>query len=143
MVLLSRLKHHLGPYMSEEQVGFRKDRGIVQQILILKRLAEKAKRNGRKIYNCFIDFQKVFDTIKHKIIWMVLISYGVNNKVITLLQLIYGKSRSAVRIEMGLGEWFQSNVGIRQGDPLSPSLFIAYLERIMDQITLNNHGVRR
>jgi hypothetical protein len=86
MVLLNRLKHHLDPYMSEEQAGFRKDRSTVQQILILRLLAEKAKRNGKRIYNCFIDFQEAFDTIKHKIIWTVLKSYGVNNKVMILLQ---------------------------------------------------------
>ena len=141
MVLLNRLKYHLDPFMSEEQAGFRKDRSTVQQILILRLLAEKAKRSGKKIYNCFIDFQKAFDTIKHKIIWMVLKSYGVDNKMVTLLQQIYGKSRSAVRIGMDLGEWFQSSVGTRQGDPLSPLLFITYLERIMDQITSNSFGI--
>ncbi|CAF1621865.1 unnamed protein product, partial [Adineta ricciae] len=142
MVLLNRLKHQLDPFLSEEQAGFRKDRSTVHQILILRLLAEKAKRNGKKIYNCFIDFQKAFDTIKHEIIWAVLKSYGVNNKVVTLLEKIYGKSRSAVRIGTDLGDWFQSSVGTRQGDPLSPLLFIAYLERIMDQTTSTNIGIK-
>ena len=68
IVLLNRLKNHLDPYLSEEQAGFRKDRSTVHQILMLRLLAEKAKRQGKRIYNCFIDFQKAFDTIKHKII---------------------------------------------------------------------------
>ena len=141
MVLLNRLKHHLDPYLSEEQAGFRKHRSTVHQILILRLLAEKAKRNGKKIYNCFIDFQKAFDTIKHKVIWAVLRSYGVGNKVVTLLEKIYGKSRSAVRIGMDIGKWFQTSVGTRQGDPLSPLLFIAYLERVMDKIKSKETGV--
>ncbi|CAF2065175.1 unnamed protein product [Rotaria magnacalcarata] len=141
MVLLNRLKHQLEPFLSEEQAGFRKDRSTVQQILILRLLAEKAKRNGTKIYNCFIDFQKAFDTIKHKIIWATLRSYGVDNKLVILLEKIYGKSRSAVRIGKGIGEWFQTTVGTRQGDPLSPLLFITYLERIMDKTTAKFNGV--
>jgi hypothetical protein len=141
MVLLNRLKSYLDPYLSEEQAGFRKDRSTVHQILMLRLLAEKAKRQGKKIYNCFIDFQKAFDTIKHKIIWAMLKSYGVQTKMITLLQKIYEKSQSAVRIGNDYGEWFQTDVGTRQGDPLSPLLFIAYLERVMDQVRQNTCGI--
>jgi len=140
-VLLNRLKSYLDPYLSEEQAGFRKDRSTVHQILVLRLLAEKAKRQGKKIYNCFIDFQKAFDTIKHKIIWAMLKSYGVETKIITLLQNIYKKSQSAVRIGNDYGEWFQTDVGTRQGDPLSPLLFIAYLERVMDQVRQSTCGI--
>jgi Reverse transcriptase (RNA-dependent DNA polymerase)/Endonuclease-reverse transcriptase/Domain of unknown function (DUF6451) len=141
IVLLNRLKNHLDPYLSEEQAGFRKDRSTIHQILMLRLLAEKAKRQGKKIYNCFIDFQKAFDTIKHKIIWATLKSYGVETKMITLLQNIYEKSQSAVRIGDDYGEWFQTDVGTRQGDPLSPLLFITYLERVMDQVRQNTCGI--
>lgn len=48
IVLLNRLKCHLDPYLSEEQAGFRKDRSTVHQILLLRLLAEKAKRQGKK-----------------------------------------------------------------------------------------------
>ena len=80
IVLLKRLKNHLDPYLSEEQAGFRKDRSTIHQILMLRLLAEKAKRQGKKIYNCFIDFQKAFDTIKHKIIWATLKIIWCRNK---------------------------------------------------------------
>ena len=53
MVLLNRLKHQLDPYLADEQAGFRKDRSTVHQILILRLLAEKAKRNNNKIYKLF------------------------------------------------------------------------------------------
>ncbi|CAM4979652.1 unnamed protein product [Rotaria socialis] len=141
IVLLNRLKNHLDAYLSEEQAGFRKDRSTVHQILTLRLLAEKGKRQGKKIYNCFIDFQKAFDTIKHKSIWAMLKSYGVDAKMITLLQKIYEKSQSAVRIGRDNGEWFRTDVGTRQGDPLPPLLFIAYLERVMGQVRQNICGI--
>ncbi|CAF1687917.1 unnamed protein product, partial [Adineta ricciae] len=56
------------------------------------------------------DFQKAFDTIKHKIIWATLKSYGVDAKMITLLQNIYEKSQSAVRIGTDYGEWFRTDL---------------------------------
>ena len=141
MVLLNRLKQYLDPYLAEGQAGFRKDRSTIHQILILRLLAEKAKRNGKKIYNCFIDFQKAFDTVEHKVIWAVLRSYGVDNKMVTLLEKIYEKSQSAVRLGTDIGEWFKTSVGTRQGDPLSPLMFIAYLDRVMDKIKQENSGV--
>ena len=58
----------------------------------------------------------------------------------TLLQKIYEKAQSAARIGKHQGEWFRTNVGTRQGDPLSPLLFIAYLERVMDHVKETTAG---
>jgi len=55
--------------MADEQAGFIKDRSTTQQILILRLLAEKAKRKGMKIYNCFMDFQKAFDSLNQQSTW--------------------------------------------------------------------------
>ena len=141
MVLLERLKAQMEPHLSEEQAGFRKDRSTIHQILILRLIAEKAKRKGRHILNCFIDFRKAFDSIKHDVTWATLRSYGVGARLIKILQNICEISQSAVRVGGELGDWFRTTVGTRQGDPISPTTFIAYLERIMDPIRDNGTGV--
>ncbi|CAF2109420.1 unnamed protein product [Rotaria magnacalcarata] len=61
--------------------------------------------------------------------------------MITLLKHIYEKAQSAVRVEKETGEWFQTSVGSRQGDPLSPLPFITYLERVMDKAMQINRGI--
>ena len=86
-------------------------RSTIHQILTLRLIAEKAKRQEKKICNCFIDFQKAFDTIKHRVIWAVLRSYGIEEKMVTLLHKIYETAQSAVRIGRYQGEWFRTNVG--------------------------------
>ena len=56
MILTERLKSQIEKHMADEQAGFRKDRSTVQQILALRLIAEKARRKGKKIFNCFVDF---------------------------------------------------------------------------------------
>jgi len=141
MVLLDRLKAQMEPHLSEEQAGFRKDRSTTHQILILRLIAEKAKRKGRHILNCFIDFRKAFDSIKHDVTWATLRSYGVGSRLIKILQHVCEISQSAVRVGGELGDWFRTTVGTRQGDPISPTTFISYLERVMDSIRENGTGV--
>jgi hypothetical protein len=62
--------------------------------------------------------------------------------MVTLLRQIYEKAQSAVRIGKEYGEWFHTDVGTRQGDPLSPLFFIAYLDRVMDRVRQNTCGIQ-
>jgi len=96
-------------------------------------LAVKSLEKGDKVYNCFVDFQKAFDTIKQSVISAVLSSYEVQAKLIRVFQKLYQKSKAAVKMGQDIGEWFMQTVGTRQGDPLSPLIFISYLERLMDK----------
>lgn len=68
-ILLERLKYEIEPYLSEEQAGFRKDRGTVQRILALKLIAEKMWKKNCDVYNCFVDFRKAFDTVNRDMLW--------------------------------------------------------------------------
>jgi hypothetical protein len=44
------------------------------------------------------------------------------------------KAQSAIRINKENEDWFHTSEGTRQGDQLSPLLFITYLERIMEKV---------
>ena len=61
--------------------------------------------------------------------------------MITLLEKVYEKPQSAVRVGNENGDWFGTDVGTRQGDPLSPLLFIAYLDRVLDHVRQNACGI--
>lgn len=47
--------------------------------LSLKSKQGLEKTQEKKVFNCFIDFQKAFDTIKHRIKWATLKSYDVED----------------------------------------------------------------
>jgi Reverse transcriptase (RNA-dependent DNA polymerase) len=140
-ILNRRLQGQMEEHLADEQAGFRKDRGTVQQILALRLVAEKARRKGKKIYNCFVDFQKAFDSIDQRVAWAVMKSYGVNDKLVRIIQDINDNAMAAVRIKSEMGEWFRTNKGTRQGDPISPEVFITDLERAMDNVKENCKGI--
>jgi len=57
-ILTRRLQCQVEEHLADEHAGFQKDRSMIQKILALRLIAEKAKRKGRTIYNHFVDFQK-------------------------------------------------------------------------------------
>ena len=57
--------------------------------------------------------------------------YNIGEGVTTLIRKLYEKARSKVLIGNDYSEWFQTSIGVRQGCPLSPTLFNLFLERIL------------
>jgi len=86
MILTEKLRSQIEELMADEQAKFRKDRSTVQQILALRLIAEKARQKGKKIYNCFVDFQKAFDSIDQTVTWAVLKSYGADHQLVRFLR---------------------------------------------------------
>ena len=72
-----------------------------------------------------------FDSIEQDVIWATFRSFGVDEKLTRMLKYWYDQSKSAVQIGSDIGEWFRTVVGTRQGDPISPTTFIEYLERVI------------
>ena len=65
----------------------------------------------------------------------------MGERLTQLLKAIGERSQAAVRVGNELGEWFPTTKGTRQGDPLSPCLFITYLERVLDEIQDNSTDI--
>ena len=93
------------------------------------------------MYNCFVDFQKAFDSIKHDIIQATFKSCGVRKTLTTLLYRMLKQTTAAVGVGGELGAWFEVTVGSRQGDAISLTTFITYLERVMDGVKENTTGI--
>ena len=64
-ILQARLQQYLNWELLDVQAGFRKGRGIRDQIANIHWVIEKAKEFQKNIYFCFIDYAKAFDGVDH------------------------------------------------------------------------------
>ena len=127
--------------LSDVQAGFRKGRGIRDQIANIRWIMEKTREFQKNIYFCFIDYTKAFGCVDHNKLWTSLHNMGVPSHFICLLKNLYANQEATVRTEHGLTEWFKIEKGVRQGCILSPYLFNLYPEHIMRNVGLEETDV--
>ena len=65
-ILQGRLQQYVNKKLPNDQVGFGKGRGARDQIANIYWIIEKPREfQGEKIYFCFIDYAKAFDSAYH------------------------------------------------------------------------------
>ena len=64
-ILQARLQQYVNHELPDVQVGFRKGRGIRDQIANICWIIEKAREFQKHIYFCFIDYAKALDCVDH------------------------------------------------------------------------------
>ena len=134
-VMLKILQASLQQYMNRElpdvQAGFRKGRGITDQIANICWIIKKAREVQKNIYFCFIDYAKAFDCVDHNKLWKILKAMGIPDHLTCLLGNLYAGQEAAVRTWHGTTDYFNIWKGVRQGCMLSPWLFNLYAEYVM------------
>ena len=65
-ILQARLQKYVNRELPDVQAGFRKGRGIRDQIANIRWIIEKAREFQENIYFCFNDYDKAFDCVDHK-----------------------------------------------------------------------------
>ena len=116
--------------LPDVEAGFRKGRGVRDQIANICWIIEAAREFQKDIYFCFID-AKAFDCVDNKELWKILTEMGVSDHHTCLLRNLYTGQEVSVRTLRGTTHWFKIGKGVCQGCILSPCLFNLYGEYIM------------
>ena len=64
-ILQARLQQYMNQKLPGIQTGFRKGRGIRDQVANIRWIIEKARDFQENIYFCFTDYAKAFDSVEH------------------------------------------------------------------------------
>ena len=115
--------------ISDVQNGFRKNRSCNQHIFALNEVLKMRLSEGRSTHLCFVDFRKAFDL--RDLMLCRLAELGVGGKLYAAIRSAYEVTYNAVRLNGRCGRWFENNIGLKQGDTLSPVQFSTYVNGLI------------
>src|SRR5574337_314596 len=106
-ILQARLQQYVNCELPDDQAGFRKGRGIRDQIANIHLIIKKAREFQKKHLFLFIDYPKAFDCVNHKKLWKILKKMGISDHPTCLLRNVYTGQETTVRAGHGTTDWFQ------------------------------------
>ena len=88
-VLQARFQQYMNHEIPDVQAGFRKGRGIRDQIANIRWMMEKAREFQKNIYFYFSAYAKAFDCVDHNKLWKILKDMGIPDHLTSLLRNLY------------------------------------------------------
>ena len=137
--IANRLKCVLQKLIHSDQRGFMAGRYIGENVRLIYDILSFTDTHNIPGLLLFIDFEKAFDSIAWSFIVKVLKFLNFGNDFITWVKLFYTDVKSCVSVNSTYSSWFSIGRGVRQGDPLSPYLYLLCAEMLSDMIRENNN----
>ncbi|XP_022880975.1 uncharacterized protein LOC111398286 [Olea europaea var. sylvestris] len=129
IVLIPKMAVLLSKIISAEQGAFIARRNIVENIALTQELVHSMnkKMQGRNVM-VKVDMSKAYDRIDWPFLRYVLRTFGFLDRFCRLIDQCITKNRYSIMMNVTTQGFFKSTRGLRQGDPLSPYLFIIIQE---------------
>ena len=122
-ILQARLQQYVNHEVPDVQAGFRKGRGIRDQIVSICWIIKKAGEFQTTIYFCFIDYAKAL-TVLITTNWEILKEMRIPDHLTCLLRNLYAGQEGIVRTGHRTTDWFQSRKGVCQAVYCHPDYLI-------------------
>ncbi|KAH7952920.1 hypothetical protein HPB49_002620 [Dermacentor silvarum] len=122
----------------ESQNGFRPNRRTSDHIFTLTQALEMKNKEKSTLYLAFLDMEKAYDGVPHSRLWQKLQGIGLECKSIDLLKELYTCCTAVYKLHELSSKKVQQKIGLKQGCPLSPTLFNIYITQLLQ--TLDNEG---
>ena len=119
---------------SPTQAGFRPRQSPIHHLFALRHFIDTACFAKRPLYACFVDLQKAYDTVQHDMLWSKLESIGVGPRMLAAIQSLYSSGTLSMKVAGTAGQPRAQQMGVRQGCPLSPTLFGVFFDGLHDHL---------
>lgn len=92
----------------------------------------------KKLYCTFVDFKSAFDTVWRSGLWQKVQKCNIKGKIFTVIYNMYQNIKTCIKKGNDFSGFFNCDVGVKQGENLSPFLFSLYLNDLEDFFIENN-----
>ena len=134
-VVIQRIQDVVEEQLREEQAGFRRGRSTTEQLFTLRNILEQCNEWNAPLFVNFVDFEKAFDSIHRESLWSIMKFYGIPDKLIRMVKLLYETFECTVLEDGEESEWFRVTTGVKQGCTMSGFLFLLVIDFIMKRTT--------
>lgn len=107
------------------QHGFRRGRSCSDCVFILKQIIQKRREYNLETHILFVDFVKAFDRVSRGKLWEIMKERGYPLHIVKTIEEMYKNTKICIKKH---GNEEVINLGVRQGCPLSPTLFNIYID---------------
>lgn len=131
-IITNRLNTITEALLTEEQNGFRQNRSCIDGVFTLAQIIEKHREFNIPTHMAFIDYHKAFDTVNRTQLWETLVLIGIPQHLIYAIKSMYGNTKIKIKMNNIISSESKIiNQGVKQGCPMSPTLFNIYINNVI------------